>query len=217
MAGIILIYFYQMGEIQMKKKILVVALVVVMCLSITSVAFAVDSPVNPGAGEVVGPNGEVISAVIDPITDSAVKEKLLADNGLNASNISAADQLWVNIDIPAEFKGQKVTVTIDFPGVNVGDSILIRHFNDEGVLVETISATVTVKDKVTFVATGASPFAFFRIAKAGEDTATAAAATTSAAKSPKTGEMDMMVMWLVIALIATGVTLVSAKKAKATK
>ena len=162
-------------------------------------------------------NGNAIAATITPITDTATKDKLLADNGLDASKFAAEDQLWVNIDIPAEFIGKAITITLDFPGVAVGDDILIRHFSNDGKLIETISAKVTVAGKVTFTATGASPFALFRIAKAGDDAATTAATTTGASTSPKTGEMDMMVMWLVIALIAASVTFVSARKAKATK
>ena len=181
----------------MKKLVSVVA-ALVLCLAMTTTAFAaspvkvtVISAPDGTVQNVVAP--EVATAIAEATSEAKLPTVL---GGQKGHVVSTFDLTVVN---PGE-------VTVAVTGIKAGDNVKVLHWvgGDMTKAPEVLDA-VAADGSVKFNVTSGSPFAVVVL-----DGATATAATT--ATSPKTAEAGMMTALVVMLLSAAGIVVLNKKK-----
>jgi hypothetical protein len=187
------------GEQKMKnkKQLFVTVLILVFCLAMTTTALAAASP-EVGSTQVVGvPSGVYLDVEnTKAITGTEKTEIQGLVNPPTGSTFLAYQVMLKNAD-GSEYHGT-ATVTLTIAGLKVGDSVSIYHKNADGTITVVPASAIKVENgKVTFTSTF-SPIAV--VIQAGNGV------------SPKTGQSQSMVLWLVIAVMALSMVVVSTKK-----
>ena len=191
----------------MKKLVSVVA-ALVLCLAMTTTAFAA-SPVK--AIVISAPEGTVQNEV-KPADAEAIAE---ATSEANLPTVLGGQkgQVLATFDLTIVNPGE---VTVAVTGINAGDNVKVLHWvgGDMTKAPEVLDA-VAADGSVKFYATSGSPFAVVKLAGTASTTNNASGATATAATtatSPKTAEAGMMTALVVMLLSAAGIVVLNKKK-----
>lgn len=191
----------------MKKLVSVVA-ALVLCLAMTTTAFAA-SPTN--AIVISAPAGTVQNEVKP--ADAEAIAKATSEANLPTVLGGQKGQVVSTFDLTIATPGE---VTVAVTGINAGDNVKVLHWvgGDMTKAPEVLDA-VAADGSVKFYATSGSPFAVVKLAGTASTTNNASGATATAATtatSPKTAEAGMMTALVVMLLSAAGIVVLNKKK-----
>ncbi len=173
----------------MKKRIITLALAAVMTFAFSITAAAAPSPVATKATD--GSEVKAVSLTEGTTVASIPEAKatVVADTSTGAVSNAAANGFTVVKSVAVELNGVPadgvVTLKVEGSGFNPGDILQCYHIKDDGSI-EYVAVSATGADQVTLTGvTSCSPFIIVKLAPTANTTAAAASAT--GAKSPKTG------------------------------
>lgn len=191
----------------MKKLVSVVA-ALVLCLAMTTTAFAA-SPVKSTVKN--APEGTV-QAEVAPEVATAIAE---ATSEANLPTVLGGQKGHVvsTFDLTVTTSGE---VEVAVTGIKAGDNVKVLHWvgGDMTKAPEVLDA-VAADGSVKFYATSGSPFAVVVLDGTVSTTKNASGATATAATtatSPKTAEAGMMTALIVMLLSAAGIVVLNKKK-----
>ena len=171
----------------MKKRIITLALAAVMTFAFSITAAAAPSPVATTV------SGGIKASSLTPETSVSdipeAEAAVVANTSTGAVTNAAANGFTVVKSVAVELKGVPtdgvVTLKLEGSGFNPGDILQCYHIKDDGSI-EYVAVSATGADQVTLTGvTSCSPFIIVKLAPTANTTAAAASAT--GAKSPKTG------------------------------
>lgn len=186
------------------KRMMAIALVLVMVLSFSSIALAVGSPTG---SSITGTSDNVEEVKIVALSSSKDKELSDAADTYVASQFgngyTATPLLSMDLDVVMK-AGQSgpVDITLNVAGVRTGDIILVAHEKADGT-VEFITAVVVANGVIKFTMTSFSPISIIRVAAAG---------AASTGTMYKTGDTTSAVT-MVLLIAACGAVMFACSKA----
>ncbi|WP_298022603.1 hypothetical protein [uncultured Dysosmobacter sp.] len=194
------------------RKLMKIAVVLGLALSLTCTAFALSPSAVVGVGKAVGANGRAVTVresapTVTPTATQAVEVlKDVAPAGTKAEDLSVVYSM--DLSVPA--RDLPVTITFEVKGAKASDDVYVLHF--DGSAWEVVASGKGGTIDATF--TSLSPVAV--VLQAAATTTPGTGAGSDKHIAPQTGvDMTMLYAGIAVFVAAGAVALVTSKKRSA--
>jgi len=179
------------------RKLLVVAVVVVLCMAISAVGFAAPSPTG-GSVSATDANGNPVQVTVAEVSNAAQLK-----GEIDASK-APGTLAWLQ-DVSIEgYEGGAVTLTLAVNGVKAGDEVTVIHYVNGAW--EYVKPDSVSDGQVVVTLSSLSPVGV--VVKQADG----AGAATTDATSPKTGSADLAMILTIIAIAAASTVFFAGKQ-----
>lgn len=179
------------------KKAVVAVLAFILCMSLCVVAFAAPSPVG-GAVSAKDANGNPVTVEV-----SAVANEAQLKSEIDTAKAPGTVAWLQDVTVPG-YTGGAITLTLAVDGVKAGDTVTVIHYVNGAW--EYVKPDSVSDGQVVVTLSSLSPV--------GVVVKSASAGSGSDSTSPKTGDMDWMMILAVVAIAAAGTALLTCKGLK---
>ena len=182
-----------------KRKILVVAVIVILCLAIGSVAFAAPSPTG-GSVAAKDADGNPVQVTVAAVSN-ADELKAQIDTAKAPGTVA-----WLQDVTVEDYAGGPITLTLAVNGVKTGDEVTVIHYVNGAW--EYVKPDSVSDGQVVVTLSSLSPVGV--VVKQADS----AGAATTYSTSPKTGGADLAMILTLIAVAAAGTVFAAGRQLK---